>query len=240
MRLHAVSACRAVPRRPLPELITVGSGIQEVMSWCHNPAAAPTQLLLSSMAADASLTTTRALPASTQVIGTALALLLLSGGTMSLWAGVLVAAASAYLMLFLERLGVRYLEVLFELLIAGAAIGQLLRSLCLLLMLCCPWRAWGVRCLEVLSDELLAVRFAAPLVVSASGCECLAVIMQAAAWLHRHAACCVLSAAMPVPRGILPLPFTRYTACQHCTPCSSFFHAINVVGAAFVNLAHAC
>lgn len=59
-------------------------------------------------------------PVAIQVIGTALALLLLSGGAMPLWAGVVVAAASAYLMLFLERLGVRYLEVLFELLIAGA------------------------------------------------------------------------------------------------------------------------
>lgn len=58
-------------------------------------------------------------PPAVQVIGTALALLLLSGGAMPLWAGVVVAAASAYLMLFLERLGVRYLEVLFELLIAG-------------------------------------------------------------------------------------------------------------------------
>jgi natural resistance-associated macrophage protein len=61
-------------------------------------------------------------PHAPQVIGTALALLLLSGGAMPLWAGVLVAAASAYLMLFLERLGVRYLEVLFELLIAGAGL----------------------------------------------------------------------------------------------------------------------
>ena len=50
---------------------------------------------------------------------------------MPLWAGVLVAAASAYLMLFLERLGVRYLEVLFELLIAGGVIGQqLCTSIC--------------------------------------------------------------------------------------------------------------
>ena len=54
------------------------------------------------------------------MIGTAIALLLLTGGAVPLWAGVLLAAASAYIMLFLERLGVRYLEVLFELLIAGA------------------------------------------------------------------------------------------------------------------------
>ncbi|PRW44606.1 metal transporter Nramp3 [Chlorella sorokiniana] len=59
-----------------------------------------------------------------EVIGTALALLLLSGGAMPLWAGVLVAAASAYLMLFLERLGVRYLEVLFELLIAVMSVSM--------------------------------------------------------------------------------------------------------------------
>lgn len=59
-----------------------------------------------------------------EVIGTALALLLLSGGAMPLWAGVVVAAASAYLMLFLERLGVRYLEVLFELLIAVMSVSM--------------------------------------------------------------------------------------------------------------------
>ena len=55
-----------------------------------------------------------------QVIGTALALLLLSGGAIPLWGGVLLAAVSAYTMLFLERLGVRYLELVFQLFVAGA------------------------------------------------------------------------------------------------------------------------
>lgn len=58
-------------------------------------------------------------PPAPQVIGTAIALLLLSRGAVPLWGGVLVAAGSAYTILFLERLGVRYLEVVFELLIAG-------------------------------------------------------------------------------------------------------------------------
>ena len=53
------------------------------------------------------------------MIGTALALLLLSGGAIPLWGGVLLAAVSAYTMLFLERLGVRYLEVVFQLFVAG-------------------------------------------------------------------------------------------------------------------------
>jgi natural resistance-associated macrophage protein len=55
------------------------------------------------------------------VIGTALALLLLSGGAIPLWCGVLLAAVSAYTMLFLERLGVRYLELVFQLFVAGGA-----------------------------------------------------------------------------------------------------------------------
>jgi natural resistance-associated macrophage protein len=54
-----------------------------------------------------------------QVIGTAIALLLLSRGAVPLWAGVLAAAAAAYTLLFLERLGVRWLEIAFEVLIAG-------------------------------------------------------------------------------------------------------------------------
>ena len=54
-----------------------------------------------------------------QVIGTAIALLLLSGGAVPLWAGVLLAAAGAYAVLLLERVGVRYLEGVFEFLIAG-------------------------------------------------------------------------------------------------------------------------
>lgn len=61
-------------------------------------------------------------PVPLQVIGTAIALLLLSGGAVPLWGGVLLAALSACLILFLERWGVRYLEVLFELLIAGKCV----------------------------------------------------------------------------------------------------------------------
>ena len=62
------------------------------------------------------------LPPSRQVIGTSIALLLLCRGAVPLWGGVLLAAAAAYTLLFLERLGVRYLEVVFELLIAGARV----------------------------------------------------------------------------------------------------------------------
>lgn len=49
-----------------------------------------------------------------EVIGTALALSLLSGGAIPLWAGVLTAAAVAFLLLALERAGVRWLERTFQ------------------------------------------------------------------------------------------------------------------------------
>lgn len=54
------------------------------------------------------------------MIGTAIAISLLSGGAVPLWGGVLLAAASAYVVLFLDRFGVRWLEGVFHLLIAGA------------------------------------------------------------------------------------------------------------------------
>ena len=53
------------------------------------------------------------------MIGTAIALLLLTNGALPLWCGVLAAAVAAYAMLFLEKLGVRYLEAVFHVLIAG-------------------------------------------------------------------------------------------------------------------------
>ncbi|KAL4428517.1 hypothetical protein ABPG75_002606 [Micractinium tetrahymenae] len=59
-----------------------------------------------------------------EVIGTAIALLLLTGGGIPLWGGVLLAAAGAYTMLFLERLGVRWLEALFQALIAVMSVAM--------------------------------------------------------------------------------------------------------------------
>ncbi len=110
----------------MAELAIIGSDFQEV-GWPFSAAAADAADALAATSSSSTVGTRTAffppshvlVPPATQVIGTALALLLLSGGAMPLWAGVLVAAASAYLMLFLERLGVRYLEILFELLIAG-------------------------------------------------------------------------------------------------------------------------
>jgi len=52
-----------------------------------------------------------------EVIGSAIAILLLSGGRVPLWGGVLITAVDAFFLLFLERLGVRLLEALFGLLI---------------------------------------------------------------------------------------------------------------------------
>ena len=63
-----------------------------------------------------------------QVIGTAIALLLLSRGAVPLWGGVLLAAAGAYAVLLLERVGVRYLEGVFEFLIAGGFGGDGVRG----------------------------------------------------------------------------------------------------------------
>ncbi|KXZ51426.1 hypothetical protein GPECTOR_12g388 [Gonium pectorale] len=48
-----------------------------------------------------------------EVIGSAIALALLSGGRLPLWAGVLLTAVDSFALLFIERLGVRVLEGFF-------------------------------------------------------------------------------------------------------------------------------
>ncbi|EFJ51763.1 hypothetical protein VOLCADRAFT_56724, partial [Volvox carteri f. nagariensis] len=48
-----------------------------------------------------------------EVIGSAIALSLLSGGRLPLWAGVLLTAADSFALLFIERLGIRVLEGFF-------------------------------------------------------------------------------------------------------------------------------
>jgi natural resistance-associated macrophage protein 2 len=53
-----------------------------------------------------------------EVIGTALALAILTGGALPLWAGVMLSAVSAYCMLFLDRLGALWLERFFQLAVA--------------------------------------------------------------------------------------------------------------------------
>jgi natural resistance-associated macrophage protein len=53
-----------------------------------------------------------------EVIGSAIALLLLSGGAVPLWGGVLLSVAMSFSMLLVERCGVRSLEALFGVLIA--------------------------------------------------------------------------------------------------------------------------
>jgi NRAMP (natural resistance-associated macrophage protein)-like metal ion transporter len=49
-----------------------------------------------------------------EVVGTALALSLLSKGALPLWAGVAAAAVTAYLLLLTERWGFRHLEFLLQ------------------------------------------------------------------------------------------------------------------------------
>lgn len=53
-----------------------------------------------------------------EVIGTAIALLLLSGGKIPLWVGVIIAAVAAYVLLLLEKLGQHWLERVFQVAIA--------------------------------------------------------------------------------------------------------------------------
>jgi natural resistance-associated macrophage protein len=53
-----------------------------------------------------------------QVIGSAIALLLLSRGAVPLWAGVLLSVTFSFVMLLVERWGISKLEALFGLLIS--------------------------------------------------------------------------------------------------------------------------
>lgn len=58
-----------------------------------------------------------------EVIGSAIAILLLTRGLIPLWAGVLITAFDSFIILLVERLGVRHLEAVFGVLIglmAGA------------------------------------------------------------------------------------------------------------------------
>jgi natural resistance-associated macrophage protein 2 len=59
-----------------------------------------------------------------EVIGTAIALSLLSGGFIPLWTGVIAAAVSAYIFLFLEKFGIRYLEFFFQVLVGIMAVSM--------------------------------------------------------------------------------------------------------------------
>ncbi len=52
-----------------------------------------------------------------EVIGSAIAILLLSRGAIPVWAGVLISAASSFLLLLIERIGQRALEGLFGIMI---------------------------------------------------------------------------------------------------------------------------
>lgn len=56
-----------------------------------------------------------------QVVGSAIAISLLTYGLVPLWAGVLITAVASFLLLLLERLGVRHLEALFAVLIGTMA-----------------------------------------------------------------------------------------------------------------------
>ncbi|XP_020095939.1 metal transporter Nramp2-like [Ananas comosus] len=58
-----------------------------------------------------------------EVIGSAIAIKILSGGAIPLWAGVVITALDCFIFLFLENYGVRKLEAFFGVLIATMAIS---------------------------------------------------------------------------------------------------------------------
>lgn len=58
-----------------------------------------------------------------EVIGSAIAIKIISNGVLPLWAGVLITACDCFIFLFLENYGVRKLEALFAVLIATMAVS---------------------------------------------------------------------------------------------------------------------
>jgi natural resistance-associated macrophage protein len=74
-----------------------------------------------------------------EVIGSAIALLLLSHGAIPLWAGVLLSVALGFSMLLVERYGIRKLEGLFGVLIAIMVGSFAVRAVALRV---CGWE-WG-------------------------------------------------------------------------------------------------
>jgi natural resistance-associated macrophage protein 2 len=56
-----------------------------------------------------------------EVIGSAIAISLLTHGWVPLWAGTLITAVDSFLILFIERLGIRHLEAVFGVLISSMA-----------------------------------------------------------------------------------------------------------------------
>ncbi|XVE55810.1 hypothetical protein DITRI_Ditri03aG0187000 [Diplodiscus trichospermus] len=58
-----------------------------------------------------------------EVIGSAIAIQILSNGALPLWAGVLITASDCFIFLFLENYGVRKLEAVFAILIATMALS---------------------------------------------------------------------------------------------------------------------
>ena len=94
-----------------------------------------------------------------EVIGTAIALYLLSAKAIPLWAGTLITIADTFTFLFLDKYGIRKLEVFFAILIGMMSFsfgynyfahlpdqGALMKGLAL------PW------CQDCGTDELLQVR----------------------------------------------------------------------------------
>lgn len=58
-----------------------------------------------------------------EVIGSAIAILILSNGVLPLWSGVIITACDCFIFLFLENYGVRKLEAVFAVLIATMAVS---------------------------------------------------------------------------------------------------------------------
>ena len=116
-----------------------------------------------------------ALLAHAQVVGSAIAISLLTYGAVPLWAGVIVTAVASFVLLLLERLGVRWLEALFAVFIglmavafgvmyvlAGVPTARVLEgaapavfpAYCIRCLLCVSRQSWDVRLLKTLETPI--------------------------------------------------------------------------------------
>lgn len=153
-RRNLAQHCRArLPRAPrlllwaMAEVAIIGSDIQgawfgpcgAARSCCRRPRTAATSAADTQHPDPTSTPTPTPTPLPPEVIGSAIAVLLLTRGAVPLWGGILMSAAASFLLLLVERLGIRHLEALFAGLIATMV------RVCVWVFVC----VWGDGCLCV-------------------------------------------------------------------------------------------
>ncbi len=79
--------------------------------------------VITAVASSAGVRDPHYLPVHVQVVGSAIAITLLTYGAVPLWAGVIITAVASFVLLLLERLGVRWLEALFAVFIGLMAVA---------------------------------------------------------------------------------------------------------------------